>query len=586
MRNLKNKSEKRRFKKTSSSFDELKRLKKELRESEDRFRMLVEQSPENIVTHDLEGKILFISASGVEMIGAKTSEEVIGRNAMEFVHPDDHEKVKNITMEAIKEFENGVDCKKVIEHRFIRLDGTEFYGEATGIPFLYKGEPAIQVITRDITKRKEAEDALNRVNDKLENMVNERTEKLSKAIELLKKEISERKHAEKEKERIQTQLLQAQKMEIIGRFASGIAHDFNNITTIIKSFSALALAETSKGRSFDLIKEYLGYINATAERSANLTRQLLISAQKQPTNFRNLKLNNIVDDMTKTLRHVLAENITVRTVLEPGLWDIFADKGNIEQILMNLVINASDAMEQGGGMIYIKTKNMVVDEDCTDIPGVKSGKFVCLTFEDSGAGMEAEVVERLFEPFFSTKDSGKGIGLGLAVVNNIVKEHKGAITVSSEPERGSIFKVYLPATTETALFENIDDLAGEPSGRGERILLVEDEKFLRKSLTLMLSKNNYTVFDAENATEAVETFEKHGGEFDLLFTDVVLPDISGIHLTRKLLARNPDLKVVFTSGYLNIESQWSFIKDGGYAFLQKPYDPLDLLTAINETLLK
>lgn len=571
-------------KKLSSKHVDLKRIERALKESEKRFHRLVDQLPDTVLVHDLEGKILLVNSNRVELLGAKTAEGVLGRNAMEFVCPDDREKIKNIIMSALENYKKGDDSKRTIEHKFLRLDGTEFYGEATGVFFDYNGQIAIQVIIRDITQRKQAEEALKRINDNLESMIEERTTKLSTANELLKREVEERKLIEEQKEKVQTQLLQAQKMEIVGRFASGIAHDFNNITTIIRTLSGLALTEVSKGLLSCKLTECLEIINATTERTANLTRQLLISARNQPTNFKQLSLNSSIENMSKILNHILNKNIVIRTVLAPGLWDIIADKGNIDQILMNLVLNARDSIAPGGGMIYIKTENVIIDEERDDIPGAKPGRFICLMVEDSGAGMDSEVVKSLFEPFFSTKEPGKGMGLGLSVVSTIIKEHDGVITVSSEPDRGSIFKIYLPAITDSALSEVNDNTLMEPMGHEERILLVEDENFLRQSVMLMLSDNNYAVFQAETAEEAIDIFKKENGKFDMVFTDVVLPDLSGVLLIKELLAIKPDLKVLFTSGYMNIESQWPFMLERGYNFLQKPYDQTDLLAAFKETL--
>jgi PAS domain S-box-containing protein len=571
-------------KRKSSEQENLKRIEKELQESELRYHMLIEQLPDNILIHDLEGKILYTNASRVEVLGAKNAEEIIGRNAMELVHPESREYVMNAIKESLEEYHNGLECKKVLEHKFIRFDGSEFYGEATGVPFFYKGQLAIQTTVRDITRRKQAEEALNKLKDNLENMVEERTQKLEVANELLINEIEDRKRIEEQKDQIQTQLFQAQKMEVVGRFASGIAHDFNNINTIIKTVSGLALDELSEDFSRDQVKEYLETINATTERGANLTRQLLISTRNQPTTFKQLKPGTVIESMTNTLRHILEENIVIRTVLAPDLWDINADKGNIDQIIMNLVLNARDSMVLSGGMIYVKAENVVIDEECMDVPDTKPGKYVCIIVEDSGAGMERTVVDRLFEPFFSTKAPGKGLGLGLSVISTIVKMHNGAIIVSSEPEKGSVFKVYFPAISNTALVEDKGELLKKPIGHGERILLVEDESFLLKSLALMLSKSNYLVFQAKNAKEAIDIFEKESGEIDLVFTDVVLPGRSGVQLVEELLIKKPELKVIFTSGYLDIESQWPFIQKGGYGFFQKPYDQLDLLMTINETL--
>ncbi len=572
--------------KISSVQEKLERVEKELKESELRYSMLVEQSPDSIVVHNLEGKILYIDSSGVRLLGAKGPEEIVGSDAMVFVHPDGLDLVQNKIKEMLEDYANNdvSRLRNTVEHKFIRLDGSEFYGETRPIPVVYKGELCIQVIIRDITRRKQAEEELKGIKDNLEVLVEERTAKLEFANELLITEIEERRRVEEQKEKIQTELLQAQKMEIAGRFASGIVHDFNNVLTIIKTLSGLSIKGLSEDFSLDRLKEYLEVINATTERGANLTRQLLISTRNQPTTFKQLKPGTVVESMANTLRHILEEDIVIETSLAPDLWDIFADKGNIDQVIMNLVLNAKDSMEVDGGVINVKADNFTIDEKCVDVPGASPGKYVCITVEDSGDGIESTVVENLFEPFFTTKGTGKGMGLGLSVVSTIVKGHNGAITVSSEPKKGSAFKVYFPAAKSSAPVESSYYQPTGSVGCGERILLVEDEGFLLKSVAWMLVGNRYFVHQAKSATEAIGIFEEQKGEIDLVFTDVVLPDRSGVQLVEELLIKKPDLKVIFTSGYLDIESQWPFIEKGGYGFFQKPYEQQDLLVAINEAL--
>jgi len=471
--------------------------------------------------------------------------------------------------------------KIIHEHKFVRCDGSVFYGEASGAILSYQGILAVQVIIRDVTARKLAEEALQKVNDNLEKIVEERTAELLSANQSLKKEIAERKLAEEEKEKIQAQLLQAQKMEVLGKLVGGIAHDFNNIMASIKSLSTLGI----KGTDSDSpnLHTYFKLINIAVDRAISITRQLLIFSRKQPVNLQPTNLNKIINDMLKILNYIIDENITIRTVLESHPWVMLADRGNVEQILMNLVINARDSM-QGGGMIYIKTQNMIFEKEHGNmLLGSRSGNFVCLTVEDSGSGMDKEIINHLFEPFFTTKATGKGLGLGLAIVDQIVKGLNGVISVDSEPERGSIFKVYLPATTNLTLLEVEKKELEEASGRGERILLVEDDDILRISIQSILSNKGYSVLAIANAEEAEIVFDQEGNNFDLVFTDVLLPGKSGIYLVKQLLRRKSDLKVLFSSGYMVVESEWSYIQQG-FHYLQKPFEPAILFMTIRNIL--
>ncbi|MBI5644423.1 MAG: response regulator [Deltaproteobacteria bacterium] len=387
-------------------------------------------------------------------------------------------------------------------------------------------------------------------------------------------DLTERKRSEHEKERIQASLMQSQKMETIGRLASGIAHDFNNIMTIINSYAALA---ASGGEAS--LSDCLEQISAASDRAKILTRQLLIFSRVNPEEPVVLDINEVLNDTGRMLGRILGENITVSESRGGGLWQVLADRGNIAQVVLNLAMNAKDAMIEGG-RVAINTENVTLPEG----PGQR--RFVCVRFKDSGTGMSEHVKANLFEPFFTTKEAGRGIGLGLTVINNIIKDCNGRVEFSSCTGEGTEFRIYFPACEGKSEGAPVRKENEKPyAGNGERVLVVEDEKWLRKGVALVLQANGYQVFEAEDAEEAVELFEKEGGRFDLLFTDVVLKGKSGIQLVEDLSSRER-VNVLFTSGYMDAESQWPMIREKGYRFLQKPYEIADLLKILRESLMK
>ena len=388
--------------------------------------------------------------------------------------------------------------------------------------------------------------------------------------------------AEEEKEKLQAQLLQAQKMEAIGILAGGIAHDFNNILTAIQGYTDLAMMKMDEA---DPLYRDLKQIDLSATRAANLTRQLLLFSRRQPMEFTPINLNTTVDNLLKMLNRLIGEDITIKTELEPELWTVKADAGNIEQAIMNLTVNARDAMPEGG-TLTITTENVNLDEDyCKTYTYARPGRFVCLTIEDTGIGMDKETIPHIFEPFFSTKGAGKGTGMGLSVVHGIVKHHEGWVNVYSEPGQGSTLKIYLPAVSLKPEEEPEDAISQKDlQGSGENILLVEDEEGVREFATSALHENGYVIYEAASAEEALDIFEKEKGNFDLVFSDVVLPGKGGLELIDQLLSQKPDLRVLLSSGYTDQKSQWPVIRKRGFRFLQKPYALTDLLRGINEAI--
>ena len=395
-------------------------------------------------------------------------------------------------------------------------------------------------------------------------------------------EITGRKKAEMERASMESQLLQAQKMEAIGTLTGGVAHDFNNLLTAIQGCTDMALLRIEPDTP---VYYDLNEVRNASERAAELTRQLLLFSRKHPSNIVPMNLNQTIDDLLKMLHRLIGEDVGIHTALEPDLWTVKADKGSIEQVLMNLSVNARDAMS-GGGRLTIKTMNVHLDDAyCRSIPESRPGKFVRLTVSDTGHGMDKDTIEHIFEPFFSTKGPGRGTGLGLSVVYGIVKQHEGWINVKSILKSGTTFEVMLPAVDEVPEAQrkrkvSVNDLRG----KGEKILLVEDAEGVREFAKMALTEHGYQVVPAFTTKEAIERFKEEKGVFDLLFSDVVLPDISGLDLIEELHHQNKKMKILLTSGYTDQKSQWPLIQERGYQFLQKPYTLEQLLQSIRNVL--
>ena len=382
----------------------------------------------------------------------------------------------------------------------------------------------------------------------------------------------------------EAQLRQAQKMEAVGQLAGGVAHDFNNILQAIQGYTEIALMTVKEDNP---LYSNLTEIRKAAVRAANLTRQLLLFSRRQPMERTPLDLNGVIHDLGKMLNRLIGEDISLNTDLSPELWTVKGDAGSMEQLIMNLVVNARDAMPDGGN-IWIRTENVFVDEDyCNTHKYACPGRFIRLSVQDTGVGMDKVIIDRIFEPFFTTKGSGRGTGMGLSVVYGIVKQHEGWIDVESSPGKGAIFRIYLPAVSmkpkdEQEMPVSLEELRG----RGERILLVEDDEFVRELSEEMLSENGYRVYAAANAREALDIFEKEGGNFDLVFCDVILPDDRGPRLANQLLKIRPGITILFASGYNDEKSDLRIIRDGGHLLLQKPYSLADLLKGVRESLKK
>ena len=385
-----------------------------------------------------------------------------------------------------------------------------------------------------------------------------------------------------EKQNIQSQLLQSQKMEAIGTLSGGIAHDFNNLLTIIQGHAQLAMIDLDEGNKH--YRDLKQIVNASA-RAADLTRQLLLFSRKQAMKFLPVNLNQTVNNLLKMTKRLIGENIEIRTELDSNLWMVQADEGNIEQVIMNLAVNARDAMPEGG-KITIKTENIqLIESEIKSIPESRSGRFVRLNLEDSGCGIPPGVIPNIFDPFFSTKEVGKGTGLGLSVVYGIVKKHDGWINVYSEVGSGTILKIYLPATVQKSS-ENIEQAISIQSlrGNGERILLIEDEDGVRRFASLALRKNGYQPFEADCAKNALTIYKTEKGNFDLILSDVVLPDMNGYQLAESLCRQGAEMPIIMCSGYTEEKTIRSIQDHSRFRFIQKPFAVRDILKLVYDCL--
>lgn len=380
---------------------------------------------------------------------------------------------------------------------------------------------------------------------------------------------------------LEEQLRQSQKMEAIGQLAGGVAHDFNNLLTAINGYSALALQRLEDGHP---IKSYLEEVKKAGDRAANLTRQLLAFGRKQILQPLALNLNSVVADMNKMLRRLIGEDIVLTAKLDPDVGKVMADPGQIEQVLVNLIVNARDAMPRGGDLT-IETENVELDEEYgSKHVEVAPGKYVLLAVSDTGDGMAEEVRRRIFEPFFTTKEKGKGTGLGLSTVYGIVKQSGGNVTVYSEPGKGTTFKVYLPQVESGTREPKETVVEAAPLGGSETVLLVEDEEVVRGLARRILEQAGYSVVEAGKADEALRFCEEHAAEINLLLTDIVMPEMSGKELADKLRSQCPDLKMLFMSGYTDEAIVHHGVLDSDVGFIQKPFTPAALVKKLREVL--
>jgi PAS domain S-box-containing protein len=392
------------------------------------------------------------------------------------------------------------------------------------------------------------------------------------------RDISERAESEREKA-LQQQLDRARRLESVGQLAGGIAHDFNNILGVIMNYAEFVADELEAGsQAHQDVEE----IRRAAERAAALTRQLLIFSRREVVKPEVLDLNDLITELEKLLRGALGERVELEVRFTDGLWSIEADPGQVEQVLVNLAVNARDAMPDGGRLI-IEAENTELDAEYAYMhPDTKPGNYVRLQVSDTGVGMDTETIERVFEPFFTTKR--EGTGLGLATVYGIVTGSGGRIDIYSEPDAGTTVKIHLPATRIAPPASKPDPRA-RPAGRGEVVLVVEDEPDVRRMAERILTKEGYSVMGMESGSEAIECLERDDQPVDLLLTDVIMPEMLGTELAEKVRELRPGMRVVYMSGYSHeVLAPRALTERGGSAFIEKPFNARELLRIVRELL--
>lgn len=505
-----------------------KEAEKALLESEERYRRLIELLPDGIAVYQ-DGLIRMANPAGIRLLGYDSTAEIIGRPMLDFVHPDDRAAVIE---RARAQLEHG-QAVPPREERFLRRDGTAVLVEVTGAPFPLGGRPAVMVVVRDVTERRRLED----------------------------------------------QLRQAQKMEAIGRLAGGVAHDFNNLLTAINGYADLLLHTLHEA---DPARREVEAILKAGRRAARLTQQLLAFSRKQVLEMRVVSLGALLEDLVKMLRRIIGEDIDLLVTTSPGCGNVRVDPAQMEQIIVNLAVNARDAMPDGG-RLTLEVADAELDESyAQEHAEVLPGPYVCLTVADTGIGMSDEIRSHIFEPFFTTKESGTG--LGLATIYGIVKQFEGHIQVDSTAGQGTRFKIYLPRAAEPAVaLESPANPAAWPRGR-ETILLVEDNEMVRNLAVRILAAQGYNVLVADRGPAALDSARTHAGPIDLLLTDVVMPQMSGRALLEQLRGSRPTLRVLYMSGYTDNIVARHGILEPGTPFLAKPFTPQALVQKVRAML--
>jgi len=522
--------------------DQSKQMEQALRESEERLSLGLNATNSGMWDWNLKTGGVYFDTTYFTVSGYEPDE--FPHDYLEWekrVHPDDVDRAKA----AIEAYLSGKSLAFYVEFRFRKKDGTWSWILGQGRVF-------------------ECDVAGNPIR-----FVGAHTD------------ITERKRAEEEKEKLQAQLTQARKMESVGQLAGGVAHDFNNMLGVILGYAQLAMRKVGPDEP---LYANLDEIRKAAERSANLTQQLLAFARQQTVAPKVLDINEAVNDMLNMLRRMIGEDMDLAWRPGCNLRSIFIDPSQMDQILTNLCVNARDAIANTG-KITIETASVSFDDAyCADHAGFVPGEFVMLAVSDDGCGMNAETLSHLFEPFFSTKEMGKGTGLGLATVYGIVKQNNGFINVYSEPGHGTIFKIYLPQYAAKAAPRPEQELAPVLPAGGEIILLVEDEPAILEVTSMMLEEIGYAVIAAGSPGEAIRLARQHHGRIDLLMTDVVMPEMNGRDLAGNLISIYPEIKRLFMSGYTANVIAHHGVLDPGVHFLQKPFSIKDLATKIREAL--
>jgi two-component system, cell cycle sensor histidine kinase and response regulator CckA len=502
-----------------------------LRRSEARYRSLVQSSVYGIYRSRLDGQFLDVNPALIAMLGYESATEVLALDPRRdiFVHPEEQETL-------IEEFRR-TGRMDGIEVKWKRKDGAAITVRISGRAVSSADEPAdvLEAIAENVTERRALED----------------------------------------------QFRQAQKMEAVGRLAGGVAHDFNNLLMVISGYTEVILSQLD---SSHVLHEKARAVQQASDRATTLTRQLLAFSRKQMLELKVVDVNTIVEDMERLLRPLIGETVELITRLAEDAGHTRADAGQLEQVLMNLVVNAKDAMPNGGRIVLETRKTTVGETASGEKTFIKPGDYVLLSVIDSGVGMDRETQSRIFEPFFTTKEKGKGTGLGLSTVYGIVKQSGGYVMVQSELSRGAAFHIYLPRVDAGAEAHGATPVARHAAGGSETILLVEDEESVRQLVRETLQAKGYRVLEAEHGQAGLAAAAAHDGKIDLVITDVVMPGMTGRELAEKVVASRPETKVLYLSGYTEDAVVSEGTIESGKAFLQKPFTLQSLSRKVREVL--
>jgi PAS domain S-box-containing protein len=500
-----------------------------LRESEERYRKLVESSPDAIAIHS-EGKIVFTNPAMAKLLGAADPGQLIGKEIMDFVHLDYRKSAK----ERIQQMNVEQKDTPLVEEKIVRLDGSVIDVEVVATPFIQQGKHGIQIIVRDIT----------------------------------------------EKKKLEVQLLRAQRLESIGTLASGIAHDINNVLTPMMLSLQLLQEKITDNGSLKLLNS----LEQSTRRGASLVKQIQSFAKGVEGEREALQISHLISEISQILKETLPRSIEIRTDIPDEPWTISGDSTQLHQVLMNLCVNARDAMPEGG-ILSISAEDLFIDENYARINiDAKVGQYVVITVSDTGTGIPPEIYDRIFEPFFTTKQPGRGTGLGLSTALGIMKSHGGFITVYSEVGKGAVFKVYLPAITTTETLKSREHQSELPAGHGELILIVDDETIIREVTKKTLEKHGYRVITAVNGEDAIALYSKHRDEIKLVLMDMIMPVMDGQACIRALRKVNPDIQVIGVSGLAEKEKLAKVEVTNVKAFLPKPYAAEVLLNRMHEVM--
>jgi len=522
-------------------------------QSERRLGEIVASIPDAVVVSDANRRVVTWNRAAEEMTGVAAT-EIIGQ-PIERVAVALYGEPRRLLLDVAC----GDPMDEIGEWAHVRQEGdrVEGYARCTGLPngprWLYAAACPLRGTDGEITG----------------------------AIETLR-DVTAWREVERERNELQHQLDRAQKMDVMGRLAGGVAHDFNNLLCPILGWAELIALDPEAST---VCRESAARIAATAERAAELTRKLLAFGRQQAFERVPLDLNQVVSGFEPIMRSALREDTELSIVQDQGLWPIRGNAGQLEQVLMNLIVNARDAMP-GGGTVRVTTSNRTIGaEDPMIGQRIEPGSYVCLSVEDTGIGMDAQTLERAFEPFFSTKPSGQGTGLGLASVYGIVREHGGRVWVYSEPGHGTTFRILLPRTTPAETVGPGTELSAVSLTGHETVLVVEDEDTVRELVTQVLAMYGYTVLPASNGVEALDLLQRGNHVADLVLTDVVMPLMSGRQLRDRLAEAQPDLRVVFMSGYAADLTDAAMAGPGGrHRLLLKPFSTTELLRAVRQSL--